>query len=287
MDYAKIIVDHPGEHVQRITLNNPDKLNPITNEMRTEVFHALEAAELDESIRTTVIRGAGTCFSSGYNLNAGAGGANEQNRPFYTAGGLGGWPRHVVEGVFRMWDLAKPVIAQVHGYCLAGATELVLACDLIYVADDAVIGHPIVRNGTPPNVQFFPWLVGMRDAMEMMLTGNSISGVEAAANGFANRSYPAEKLDEAVLNMAERVAMVPSDVQQFNKRAVHAQMDVMGIRNGLRIGTEIHYLSRYTDTCQALMKALRGDPSADQAERETLFGDYGVSKDGVLIPHVS
>ncbi|MXW50108.1 MAG: enoyl-CoA hydratase [Gammaproteobacteria bacterium] len=274
MEYSEIIVDRPRERVQRITLNNPEKRNPITNEMRTEIFHALEAADLDDSIRVTVIRGAGKCFSSGYNLKAGVQGANEQNQPFYTAGGLGNWARHLVEGGFKMWDMAKPIIAQVHGYCIAGATELALACDLVYVADDATIGYPIVRNGTPPNVQFYPWLMGMRDAMEMMLTGDSISGAEAAQTQFANRAYPADDLEDAVLNMAERVAKVPSDVQQFNKRAVHAQMEEMGIRSGLRKGTELHTLARFTETCVAMQEAVRADFGGALAKRDAAFGDY-------------
>ena len=166
---------------------------------------------------------------------------------------------------------------QVHGYCIAGATELALACDLVYVADDAVIGYPIVRNGTPPNVQFYPWLMGMRDAMEMMLTGDSISGAQAAQTQFANRAFPADELEDAVLNMAERVAKVPSDVQQFNKRAVHAQMEEMGIRSGLRKGTELHALARYTETCVAMQKAVREDFGGALAKRDKSFGDYGKS----------
>jgi len=274
MEYLEIIVERPRERVGRITLNNPQKRNPITNEMRAEIFRALEAAEVDDSIRVTVIRGAGKCFSLGYDLKAGVRGAHEQNQPFYTAKGLGNWARHLIESNFRMWDMAKPIIAQVHGYCIAGASELALASDLVYVAEDAIIGYPIVRNGTPPNVQFYPWLMGMRDAMEMMLTGDSISGAEAAQNGFANRAYPADELEDAVLNMAERVAKVPSDVQQFNKRAVHAQMETMGIRHGLRAGAEIHTLARYTETCQAMQKAVREDFSGALAKRDATFGDY-------------
>lgn len=274
MDYTQIIVDRPLEYVQRITLNNPEKRNPITNQMRTEMIHALETADVDDAIRVSIIRGAGACFSSGYNLKEGVQGANEKNQPFYTAPGLGNWARHLVESNFKMWDLAKPIIAQVHGYCIAGATELVLACDLVYVAEDAVIGYPIVRNGTPPNVQFYPWLMGMRDAMEMMLTGDSISGADAAQTQFANRAYPADELEDAVLNMAERVAKVPSDVQQFNKRSVHSQMEEMGIRSGLRKGTELHTLARYTETCVAMQEAVRANFNGALAERDAAFGDY-------------
>ena len=284
MEYNKIIVDRPGEYVQRITLNNPEKRNPLCNEMRGELYHALESAEVDDSLRVSIIRGAGKGFSTGYNLVHGLTGdhgksINDATQPFYTAGGLGGWPRHIVEGGFRMWDMAKPIIAQVHGFCIAGATELSLACDLVYVAEDTNIGYPIVRNGTPPNVQFYPWLIGMRDAMEMMLTGDSISGAEAAENGFANRAYPADELEDAVLAMAERVAKVPSDVQQFNKRAVHAQMEEMGIRTGLRKGTELQFLARYTDTAGGWIEGARENLNAALAKRDEAFGDYGQSKD--------
>ena len=123
-----------------------------------------------------IVRGAGKCFSAGYDL----GGGNEGlDYPFHTAGGDSQWPRHVVESWMRIWDLSKPVIAQVHGYCLAGGSELATGCDLVYVAEDAQIGYPVVRSMSPPDNQFFPWLVGMRNAMEMMLTGDAITGSEA------------------------------------------------------------------------------------------------------------
>ena len=124
----------------------------------------------------TIIRGAGPSFSAGYDL----GGGNEGlEMPYYTPGGEGAWPRHVTEGWMSIWDLAKPVIAQVHGYCLAGASELATGCDLVYMAEDAQMGYPAVRFGVP-DMHFHPWFLGMRKAMEMMLTGDSISGVEAA-----------------------------------------------------------------------------------------------------------
>ena len=274
MDYSAIIIDRPRDGVQRITLNDPDRRNPITNKMRTEMFHALHEAEADDSIRVTIIRGAGKCFSSGYDLKAGLRGEHEKNQPFYTASGLGNWARHLTESNFQMWDMAKPIIAQIHGYCIAGATELAFSCDLVYVAEDASIGYPIVRNATPPNVQLFPWVMGMRRAMELMLTGDSMSGLEAAESGFANRAYPADELDDAVLDMAERVAKIPSDVQQFNKRGVHAQMEEMGIRTGLRKGTELHTLARYTESAQEMQRAGRENFKASLAKRDAAFGDY-------------
>jgi enoyl-CoA hydratase len=274
MDYRNIIVDAPLPKVQRITLNRPAKRNPLSNALRSELFHALETADNDADIAVTIIRGAGECFSAGYDLKSNV----AEGQPFHTAGGLGNWPRHVVDGFFRMWDLAKPVIAQVHGYCLAGGTELATACDLVYVAEDAKIGYPVVRAISPPDNQFYPWIVGLRRAMELMLTGDSMSGLEAVECGFANRAFPIAELDERVLAIAERVAKVPSDLQQMNKRAVHRQMDAMGIRAGIRAGTEMQALATFTRSTQAHLAELRNGLTEALTKRDQEFGDYRTSK---------
>lgn len=273
MEYKKILIDHPLEHVQRITLNHPEKRNALTNELRRELFHALETADVDDSVRVTIIRGTDTYFSTGYDLYEGATGQNKQGQPFHTAGGEGMWQRHLVESCFRMWDLCKPIICQIHGYCIAGAGELAAGSDLVYVAEDASFSYPIVRNGAPPNVQIFPWLMGMRQAMEMMLTGDAITGIEAAQFGLANRAYPADKLEDAVLNMAERVAKVPIDVQQINKRALHRQMEFMGIRTGLHMGAEMNTMARHTESCKAQIASYEQDVKATFSKRDEVFGE--------------
>jgi enoyl-CoA hydratase len=235
----RVLVDDPAPFVRRLTLNRPAKRNALDNQLRTELFAALQEADTDPDVRVSILRGAGPCFSSGYDLAGGL----AQERPYYTAGGDGTWSRHVSEGWFSIWDLAKPVIAQVHGYALAGGTELATACDLVYVADDAQIGYPVVRVASPPDMQFHPWLVGLRRAMELILTGDSISGKEAVEFGFANRSFPAEELEERVLEVAVRVARTPSDLQQINKRSVHRALDAMGIRTSIRAGSELQGLA--------------------------------------------
>jgi len=270
VDYQKIVVDHPLPRVQRITLNRPEKRNPLSNELRSELFHALESGDQNPDIRVTIIRGAGSCFSAGYDLQSDV----SQGQPFYTAGGLGNWPRHVVEGFFHIWDLAKPVIAQVHGYCLAGGTELATACDLVYVAEDAKIGYPVVRTISPPDNQFYPWIVGLRRAMELMLTGDHMSGLEAAECGFANRAFPEAELEEQVLRIAERVARTPIDLQQINKRAVHRQMDAMGIRAALRAGTEMQTLATFTRTAQDHFAEIRKGLTQALSKRDAEYGDY-------------
>jgi len=139
--HETIAVDRPLEGVARITLNRPAKRNAISTPMRAELADALAAHDVDDDVRVTIIRGAGDCFSAGYDL----GGGLLDDPPFHTAPGDGQWSRHVSESWFAIWDLAKPVIAQVHGYAIAGATELAQACDLVYVAEDARISYPIVR----------------------------------------------------------------------------------------------------------------------------------------------
>jgi enoyl-CoA hydratase len=270
MEYRKIILDHPLPRVQRITLNRPEKRNPLSNELRTEMFHALEQGDQNPDIRVTIIRGAGSCFSAGYDLQSDV----SQAQPFYSAGGLGNWPRHVVDGFFHMWDLAKPVIAQVHGYCLAGGTELATACDLVYVAEDAKIGYPVVRTISPPDNQFYPWIVGLRRAMELMLTGDHMSGLDAVESGFANRAFPEAALEEEVLRIAERVARTPTDLQQINKRAVHRQMDAMGIRAAIRAGTEMQTLATFTRTAQDHFAEIRKGLTQALSKRDAEYGDY-------------
>lgn len=270
MTYQWILVDDPRPRVRRITLNRPDKRNPLSNALRAELFAALEAADQDDEVRVMVIRGAGSCFSAGYDLASDV----SKDQPYYTAGGLGNWPRHVVDGFFRIWDLAKPVIAEVHGYCLAGGTELATACDLVYVADDAKIGYPVVRSISPPDNQFYPWIVGLRRAMELMLTGDHMSGEEAVACGFANRHFPAAGLEESVLAIAEKVARTPTDLQQINKRAVHRQMDAMGIRAGIRAGTEMQQLATFTQSTRAHLAELRENLTSALSRRDAAYGDY-------------
>ena len=274
-EYKSIIVDSPEDQISRITLNRPKQRNSLSDELRTELFDILEKNDQDERVSVTIIRGSGESFCAGYDLKR-----NEDAiDPYYSAGGLGYWPRHVVEGCFRIWDLAKPVIAQVHGYCLAGGTELAQSCDLVYVADDAKIGYPVVRNISPPDNQFFPWIVGMRKAMELMLTGNSMSGKDAEECGFANMSFPEKDLEIEVLKIAHNVANIPQDVQQINKRAVHRQMELMGIRSALRAGTEIQQLSMHTKTARNFFKMVAEEGLTKAlSERDSKYGDYRTSK---------
>jgi enoyl-CoA hydratase/carnithine racemase len=129
-DYTVILIDEPAPHVRRITMNRPEKRNALNHDLRAQVLHALRAGDTDPEVHVMIVRGAGPSFSAGYDL----GGGNEGvDYPFFTPSGEGQYPRHVTEGWMSIWELTKPVIAQVHGYCLAGGSELATGCDVIYM----------------------------------------------------------------------------------------------------------------------------------------------------------
>jgi enoyl-CoA hydratase len=276
VEYQHILIDDPAPMVRRITLNRPEKRNALNDRLRREIIDALQANDVDPDVRVSIIRGAGKCFCAGYDLSPTA---NTGTEPaYYTPGGLGQFQRHVVGSWMSIWDLAKPVIAQVHSYCLAGGSELATGCDLVYVAEDAQIGYPAVRFGTP-DMQYHAWMMGMRQAMESMLTGDSLTGKEAAEKGYANRAFPAEELEQRVLEIAQRIATTPSDIVQINKRTVHRAMEVMGMRAAIREGMEMCALATFTDTFKAFM-AERDEKGLTSAlsKRDAPFADYRTSE---------
>jgi enoyl-CoA hydratase len=269
-----VLIDEPAPTVRRITMNRPEKRNALNHALRGGLLDALRTGDADPNVRVMIVRGAGSCFSAGYELGGGNAGLE---MPYYTPGGDGQWPRHVTEGWMSIWDLATPVIAQVHGYCLAGGSELATGCDLVYVAEDAQIGYPAVRFGVP-DMHFHAWLSGMRSAMETMLTGDPMSGVEAAELGWANRAHPADELEEAVLRVATRIARIPPDIVQINKRVVHRGMEIMGIRAAIRAGTELCALgTKQASFRQFIEEELPKGLTKALQQRDEPFGDYRTS----------
>jgi enoyl-CoA hydratase len=271
VEVALVEADDPRPRVRRLTLNRPEKRNALSNVLRRELFTLLREADADGGVSVVVIRGAGPAFSAGYDLSAEAA---AQPLPRHTGRADGFWPRHLVDGWFEMWDYATPLIAQVHGYCLAGGTELATACDLVYVATDAQIGYPPVRMMSPPDMAWQPWLLGMRRAMEALLTGDAMSGEEAVEAGFANRAFAADELESAVLDIAERVALVPPELLALNKRVVHRAMEAMGMRAGLRATTELQALGFHQRPAREYNQKLAADLKGALDERDGKFGDY-------------
>ena len=270
MPESKVITDQPSNKILRLTLNRPEKRNALNDEVRQKLFGELRKGDRDKSISVMIIRGSGEAFSAGYDLSQPN---HDVERSIAKTDGW--WSRHVVNNWFEIWDMSTPVIAQVHGWCLAGGTELANACDLIYVAEDAKIGYPPVRLMSPPDMQWQTWMMGMRKGMEALLTGDHMTGIEAVSSGMANRAFPKENLDAAVLDIAERIAKIPNDLLALNKRVAHRAMEAAGIRNGIRATADIQALGFHQESSKEFMNKLgERDLKESLSERDREFGDY-------------
>jgi enoyl-CoA hydratase len=273
---AVLLVDEPRPKVRRLTLNRPAKRNALDDALRGALFEALRAADRDRDVSVIVVRGAGPCFSAGYDLGAVNHAVERSTAPLD-----GWWSRHVVANWFEMWDMPTPIIAQVHGWCLAGGSELAAACDLVYVAEDARIGYPPVRLMSPPDMQWQTWLMGLRRGMEALLTGDAMSGTEAVAAGMANRAFPERHLDDEVTAIAERIARIPPELLALNKRAAHRAMEAMGIRDGIRATADIQALGFHQRPSKEYLASFRDkDVTEALSDRDRGFADYRERPDG-------
>ncbi|MGH7822074.1 MAG: enoyl-CoA hydratase-related protein, partial [Candidatus Binatia bacterium] len=158
----------------------------------------------------------------------------------------------------RLWSLPKPTSAQVHGYCLAGATELAGHCDIVFAAEDAEFGHPAGRTlGVIPTLSMWPYLIGMRKTKEYLFTGDSIRAAEALEYGLVNRVYPRERLEEETLAYARRVAMVPVDLLTLHKAATNRFFELMGVYAAEQSASELDAIAHQTVTAKAEVRRMR------------------------------
>ena len=253
MSYETILYETAADRVVRLTLNRPAKLNAMSPKLLSELDDALDAFERDPQASVLIIRGAGRAFCAGYDLSGGGGGAGgftiTEDR----------WSlRKLVARWQRLWSLPKPTIAQVHGYCLAGATELAGHCDILFASEDAEFGHPAGRTlGVIPTLSMWPYLLGLRKTKEYLFTGDSIGAVEACERGLVNRVFPRERLDEETLAWARRVAQVPVDLLTLHKAATNRFFELMGLYAAEQSASEFDAIAHQTATAKAEVKRMR------------------------------
>ncbi len=269
MQYETVFYDVEGP-VAYLTLNRPEKLNAISPQLRDDLEAALRALDDGDEVRVVVLKAAGRAFCAGYDLTPrpGAGGRRSIARD---RDGL----RKSIERWLWMWNYRKPIIAQVHGYCLAGGGELAGMCDLIFCADDARFGHPAGRAlGIPPTLGLWPVKIGMLKSKELLFTGDTIDGKEAERIGMVNRALPAAELDGFVRRFAERVAQVPLDALTVHKHVVNRWFEVMGLRTGAAEGAEFDAIYHETPAAAEFARIARERGLKAALEwRDTPFGD--------------
>jgi enoyl-CoA hydratase len=217
----------------RLTLNRPAKLNALSHELVKELDRAIAEAAADPDVRVIAIAGAGRAFSAGYDLSEEA--VNRIESPVAWRDALA----HDVAVTMRIWDCPKPVIAQVHGYCLAGGLELAMACDLVVASDDAQFGEPEIRYGSAPVTLLMPFLVGQKKTRELLLTGDLVDAREAERIGLVNRVVPREELAAEVDRLADRLARTPPEVMAPTKRMLNRAMEAAGLRVAIEAGTDL------------------------------------------------
>jgi enoyl-CoA hydratase len=235
------IVYEVAEGVARITLNRPEKLNAISPRMLSELHDALWEADDDTAVHCVVLRGEGRAFCSGYDL---AGPPVERERDGRTYRGSASFDDDTwqLERAQRMrmalFDMHKPVIAQVHGYCLAGGTDLATLCDILVCADDARFGFPPGRDLGVLPTQMWLYHIGPQWTKRLLLTGDTVNGAEAAQLGLALKAVPADLLAGEVDQLARRMAMVDRELLSANKRIVNLGLELMGARTLQRVAAE-------------------------------------------------
>lgn len=234
----------------RLTLNRPAKLNAIDHELREVLTAAIAAAEADDRVRVIVIAGAGRAFCSGYDLS----GAQP--------GDTWAWRRALaedVEATLAIWRCPKPVIAQVHGYAIAGGLELAMACDLIIAGEDAQLGEPEIRFGSAPVTLLMPFLIGQKVTRELLMTGDLIDAARAERIGLVNRVVPLDRLEAEVDALADRLARVPEDVMAPTKAMLNRAMEVAGFLNAVEAGLDLQSVINMSETSRAFDAIVRRD----------------------------
>lgn len=220
-----------------MTFNRPNELNAINRQMLNEIFKAFDWLAEDDESRVVIIRGAGRCFSSGYDVSGKTPGEYATEDPGIIEDFMR--LRKNINRNLEIYDFPKPVIAAVHGYCLGAIIQLVSVCDLTIVADDAQFGWPSMPMGGGYISPFLVHLVGIKRAKQMSFEpGARISGKVASEWGMANYSVPADELMDTVRAHALRIAKVPADVLAMKKMALNRVADVAGFRTAVVLGAE-------------------------------------------------
>ena len=239
MTYETIEYEKRGP-VAVVTLNRPDKLNALSETLQLEVRDALEDAGWgDESIRVIILKAAGRAFSAGFDISSDVGGSAVAWRSRFLKGK--GFSGSAWWDVF--WDNPKPIIAQIHGYCIAGGLATASFCDLRICSEDSKFGAPEIRMGGPYIPAVWPWVIGMTKARELLYTGNLIDAAEAKRIDLVNEVVATEDLDEAVYNRAVTIAKLPAATIEYNKKLINMSYELMGIRQVIERSMELEAIA--------------------------------------------
>jgi enoyl-CoA hydratase len=265
----------------RITLNRPAKRNALSFQLMSEMHEALWEADNDAEVRGVLLRGAGKSFCAGYDLapdpGSGPPRGRDADRKYRGFRGFEDDAWQLERGQrlrMALFDMHKPVVAQVHGHCLAGGTDIAMLCDMIITADDAVFGFPPARDlGALPNNM---WLynIGPQWAKRLTLTGDTITGTEAAQIGLVLKAVPADTLEAEVEGLMDRFEKIDVELLSANKRIINLGLELMGARTLQRLAAENDARGHQTPSARGFTTLAREKGLKEAIkERDAKFGD--------------
>jgi enoyl-CoA hydratase len=271
-----------------ITLNRPERLNTIVPPMPEEVERAVAAATRDPAIKVIVLRGAGRAFCAGYDFEGGfhhwdeaisTDGAWDPGKDFAMATALELSP---TQKLLSIWRCPKPVIAQVHGWCVGGGSDFALGADLVVASEDAVIGTPYSRMWGCYLSAMWIYRLGLARAKYHALTGRPLTGREAAEIELINQAVPFEALEQTVAGLASELARIPSSQLAAMKLVVNHAYENMGLHSSQVLGPILDGLMRNTpDALEFIELAEREGVGAAVEQRDRPFGDYSQAPAGL------
>jgi enoyl-CoA hydratase len=270
-----------ADEVATITLNRPDSLNTIVPPMPEEVEVAVERAVRDANVKAIVVRGAGRAFCAGYDFGGGfhhwdealtTDGAWDPGKDFVAATAPALAP---TQKLMSIWRAPKPVIAQVHGWCVGGGSDFALCADLVIASEDARIGTPYSRMWGSYLSGMWLYRLGLTKAKEHALTGKPLSGAEAAEVELINRAVPFERLEQTVAETARELASIPASQLAAMKLVVNHAYESMGLASTQTLGPILDGLMRNTPDAKSFIElAEQQGVAAAVGERDGPFGDY-------------
>lgn len=283
MSGFRTILYSTGNGYARITLNRPEKLNALSYVMQSELSEALWEADNDRSVHCVILEGAGRAFCAGYDLSGADGEVpvstveDQETRQYRGHRSIDddAWQlERQQRWRMALFDMHKPVIAKVHGYCLAGGCDLALLADMVIAAEDETFGFPPARDlGALPN-NFWVYNCGPQWAKRLLLTGDTVTGSEAQAIGLILKAVPDEDLEAEVTGLAARMALIDPDLLSANKRIVNLAMELMGARTLQRLAVENDVRGHNTRAADGFRKSVaESGLKATLRARDAAFGD--------------
>ncbi|MBO6902084.1 MAG: crotonase/enoyl-CoA hydratase family protein [Rhizobiaceae bacterium] len=247
---AKVLLEKDGR-IARIILNRPEVMNAIDDEVPGELEEAVERANADPDIHVIVLSGAGNAFCAGYDLayyaqaSGGAGHEATQEMPWDPMKDYTFMMRNT-QRFMSLWRSHRPVIAKVHGFAVAGGSDIALCSDIVVMAEDAQIGYMPARVWGCPTTAMWVYRLGAEKAKRMLFTGDKITGAEAERIGLVHKAVPASDLDDEVERLAERIATVPINQLMMQKLVINQAIEAMGLAQTQMFATVFDGITRHS-----------------------------------------